>query len=317
MNSKLMLVAALAVCGCASMEQETAPVSGEMVELSFRVPSQNMTRVIGNVPEDEVHDLQVFVFGLDGQLHAYGHALSDQLTMTCSTGDKHVAALVNAPLVNTVADEATLRGLVSSFSDNSKDGFVMSGIEEMVIDKTSEVTIPVSRLVSKVVLSSIKNDFEFIQHQSMNFEIKSIFLTNAAKDRKYFSQSAPSEWYNKDISDMAQLISQAGILMYDSFEPVKLEYGGTYESGRFLYCYPNPLEEGMEPTCLVVEAELEGNIYYYPVRLPSMESNKCYSVALTICRPGSLTPDEPVEKQEAIFNVEVKPWTYVSISDTI
>ena len=317
MNSKLMLVAAIAICGCARMEQGTAPVSGEMVELSFRVPSQKMTKVSGTVAEDIVNDLQVFVFGLDGQLHAYGHAQSDELTMTCSTGDKHVAALVNAPLADTIADEVTLRNLLSSFSDNSTENFVMSGIKDMLIDKTGEITIPVDRLVSKVVLNSIKNDFEFVQHQKMDFEIKSIFLTNAAKDRKYFSSSRPSGWYNKDISDMSELISQAGAMMYDAFEPVTLEYGSTREFGRYLYCYPNPLEDGMDPTCLVIEAELDGNLYYYPVKLPSMESNKCYSVTLTICRPGSVTPDEPVEKEDAYFNVEVKPWTYESISDTI
>ena len=317
MNSKVMLMAAFAVCACANLEQEIVPESGEMVELSFRIPGHSQTKVSGTLVEDKVNDLQVFVFGQDGQLHAYGHSKSDEVTMTCSTGEKHIAALVNAPALDSVSDEATLKELVSSFSDNSTENFVMTGIEDMTIDKTGEVVIPVERLVSKVLLKSVTNDFSFVQHQSMDLEIKSIFLTNAATDRKYLSDSSPSGWYNKDISDMSQIIEQSGDMMYDSFEPVTIEYGTTYESGRYLYCYPNPLDDGMDPTYLVVEAVLDGAVYYYPVALPKMESNKCYSVSLTVCRPGSSTPDIPVEKQDASFSVEVKPWTYVSVSDKI
>ena len=317
MNSKVMLMAALAVCGCAEMEQQFAPGSEEMVELSFRIPSQQMTKVSGSVAEDEVKDLQVFVFGQDGQLHAYGSAEAAQLTLTCSTGDKKVAALVNAPLLNTVSDETTLRKQISLFSDNSLGRFVMAGIESKKISKTEEIVIPVSRLVSKVVLTSVKNDFEFVQHRDMQFSIKSIFLTNAAKNKAYYNASAPTEWYNKGISDISQIIAQSGNMMYDTFQPVSLAYGKSYESGRFLYCYPNPKLDGAAPTYLVIEASLAGNTCYYPVALPAMDSNKCYNVSLTIRRPGSATPDVPVDIESALFKVEVQPWTYVTVTDTI
>ena len=49
-----------------------------------------------------------------------------------------------------------------------------------------------------------------------------------------------------------------------------------------------------------------------------MESNKCYSVALTVCRPGSSSPDIPVEKFDALFDVEVLPWSEnVPVNETI
>ena len=317
MNSKVMLMAALAICGCAKMEERVAPQSEEMVELSFRIPSQQMTKASGTVAEDEVKDLQVFIFGQDGQLHAYGHAEADQLTLTCSTGEKRVAALVNAPLANYISDENSLMGHVSLFSENSLEKFVMAGIEPKTIDKTGEVIIPVSRLVSKVVLTSVKNDFQFEQHREMNFAIKSIFLTNAPKDRGYLSATNPTAWYNKGVSDMNQIIANAGTMMYEGFQPVSISYGKTHESGKFLYCYPNPIAAGAAPTYLVVEAILEGKLCYYPVKLPPMESNKCYNVSLTVCRPGSSTPDVPVDTEEAVFKVDVQQWTNVPVSDTI
>ena len=317
MNSKVMLMAAIAICGCARMEEHVAPASEEMVELSFRIPSQQMTKATGEVPEDVVKDLQIFVFGQDGQLHAYGHEQADRLTLTCSTGKKRVAALVNAPSASYVYDESSLMNLVSLFTNNSLESFVMSGIENKTIDKTGEVILPVSRLVSKVVLTSVKNDFEYIQHREMNFAIKSIFLTNAAKDRNYLSASDPTMWYNKGVSDMAEIIAQSGTMMYDTFQPALISYGETYQSGRFLYCYPNPKPEDLGNTYLVVEAILEGNLCYYPVKLPAMESNKCYNVALTIRRPGSATPDVPVDTESAVFKVDIQSWTYVDVPEII
>ena len=319
MNSKVIMASvAVAVCSCTGMSEETSVVDEEMVVLDFDVPCQKLSRLSGTVEEDVVEDLQIFVFGMDGQLNAYGHSESDELTLTCSTGEKRVAALVNAPIVGSVTTETALKDLVSAFSDNSAGRFVMAGVESVTVAKSGKVTIPVSRLVSKVILSSIKNDFELEQHREMDFQIKSVFLTNAAKDRKYFSASSPSGWYNKDVADMTEIISQAGAMMYDSLGSAKVAYGSTFKSDRFLYCYPNALSAGAAPTYMVVEALLGKTLYYYPVALPAMEANKCYSVSLTVCRPGSSAPNIPVEKVDALFEVEVLPWSgNVSVNETI
>ena len=55
MNSKVMMMAALAVCGCARMEEGAVPSDSEMVELSFHVPCQRTTKVSGSVVEDAVY----------------------------------------------------------------------------------------------------------------------------------------------------------------------------------------------------------------------------------------------------------------------
>ena len=318
MNSKVMMMTALAICGCSRMSEGVPAVEQEMVELSFNIPCQETTRASGSVSEEAVEDLQVYVFGLDGLLQAYGHSEGSELTLTCSTGDKRIAAIVNAPLRNNVVDEAGLMKLVSSFSENSLGRFVMSGITDKTVSKAERVVLPVSRLVSKVILKSVKNDFEMQQHKAMDFVVKSVFLTNAAKDRKYMTSSAPSGWYNDEYSDMQAVIAEAGNMMYESLGDRKVSDGATYEAGNFLYCYPNPLTGGASPTCLVVEASLGQTVYYYPVELPAMEANKCYSVSLTVCRPGSSSPDIPVEKVDAVFEVEVQPWSEnISVDEII
>lgn len=318
MNSKVMIMSALVMCGCSKMSERVPSMEQDVVELSFSVPSQGNTKVSGTVDEESVEDLQIFVFGSDGQLQAYGHSESDQLTLTCSTGEKRIAALVNSPQQTTIKNENELQGLVSSFSDNSLGRFVMTGIDDKEVTKTESVIIPVSRLVSKVVLANVKNDFIMEQHQEMDFSIKSVFLTNAAKDRKYMSASTPSGLYNSGVSDMDEIIAQAGNMMYESLGSQTISYGETYQSGNYLYCYPNPHSDSATSTYLVVEATLGQALYYYPVKLPPMESNKCYNVSLTVCRPGSSTPDTPVETANAVFEVEVQPWAgNIAVDDTI
>ena len=117
-----MASVAVAVCSCTGMSEETSVVNEEMVVLDFDVPCQKLSRLSGTVEEDVVEDLQIFVFGMDGQLNAYGHSESDELTLTCSTGEKRVAALVNAPIVGSVTTETALKDLVSAFSDNIVTG---------------------------------------------------------------------------------------------------------------------------------------------------------------------------------------------------
>ena len=49
-----------------------------------------------------------------------------------------------------------------------------------------------------------------------------------------------------------------------------------------------------------------------------MESNKRYSVSLTVTMPGSLTPDVPVQKEDAVFSVIVSDWDEnIEVNETI
>jgi hypothetical protein len=318
MNSKFLMMAALAVCGCANVSEEIPAAKEEMVELNFSVPCRGLTKLTGNLDEDTVEDLQIFVFGKDGQLQAYGHAESDEVTLTCSTGEKRIAAIVNAPQASQISNETQLKELVSSFSDNDVERYVMAGIEDKVIEKTGDVTIPVSRLICKVALKGVTNAFELPQHQALGFAVKSIFLTNAAEDRTYFSQSDPKGWRNKGVSNMGQIMAASGNLLHASIGAAKVQYGETFNCQDYLYCYPNPLKEGMEPTYLVIETILGTSTYFYPVALPSMQSNKCYNVSLTVCKPGSSSPDVPVQMADLKFEVDVQPWAEnVSVDETI
>ena len=316
MRKSFFVLAAVACCACSKGVADSSCVKDEVVELNFSVPVM-ATRASGSVTEDAVESLQVFVFGSDGQVQSSGIAEENSLTLMCTTGEKKVAAIVNSSPVEGVNNIAELEGRMSGFGDNSLGCFAMSGLASKTLSASGTVEIPVKRLVSKVTLSSVSRDFRLEQHQNMDFELMSVFLTNTPQQIGYFKPQQSDELINVGESDM-ETIAASGELLYDDLGEVGVGQGETAEVGNFLYCYPNMLADPAQPDYVVVQTRLGDVIYYYSVALPAMESNKCYNVSLTVTMPGSLTPDVPVKKEDAQFRVSVGEWDgNVDVDETI
>ena len=86
------------------------------------------------------------------------------------------------------------------------------------------------------------------------------------------------------------------------------------------YYYPNPLPEALDSrsgtwtrrrTRLVLEAEIGGRTYYYPVTLPASQRNKTYLIEEAVIRKlGSRDPekDEP-GSVEVVFRTGTDDWS--------
>jgi hypothetical protein len=136
--------------------------------------------------------------------------------------------------------------------------------------------------------------------------------------------------------------AELSFVTFKSITDVSLAAGNSYTSPVSLYCYANNSEnvpDGFgdpliddtkkadvwrsfdgQHTMLVVETEIGGETYYYPIDLnkrivdnaggcPGIERNKTYDVSLTINNYGS--PDEPnreISTLTAGYTVEVGEW---------
>ena len=306
MKKCFFVLAAVACCACSKGVTGSSDVKDEVVELNFSVPIA-ATKVSGSVVENEVESLQVFVFGTDGQVQSSGIANENSLTLTCTTGEKRVAAVVNSPELEGIDNLNELNAAMSDFDDNSVGKFIMTGADDMTLQSSGPVEVVVSRLVSKVTLSSVTRNFKLSQHQNMDFELLSVFLTNVPEEIGYFQAQQSSQLINMGEGD----------LLYDDLD-IPVSQGATEQVGNFLYCYPNMLDDPEKPAYLVVETRLGDGVYYYSVELPEMESNKCYNVSLTVTMPGTLTPNTPVEKGNAQFSVVVSDWEEnIDVNETI
>lgn len=308
------LVAFVMACGCNEKEvpAPSGKMSGEMVTLNVSVPSAGMTRITDVGDEDRINGIQVFVFRENGALDAWSSSGGNSLSLQCTSGEREVVAIANAPEIPAVSSRSALEEQISSLGDNSPGGLVMSGSRNVSLTASSSLSVTVSRLAARVSIERIVSDFGLDQYRNAELKITGIYLVNAAGEASYCGEPAqPALWYNKgrNEGDIQELLGSGTLDQTLTSET-------PYETVHSFYCYPNPVAgDSSEPewtprrTRLVVEAQLDGVTYYYPMTMPQIESNHLYTVSeLKITRPGSSSPDVPVVSGMASFTVEVADW---------
>lgn len=319
MKRKFMcwFMAAVAAVACEREEMQSGVTADEMVSLEIKIPAES-TRISGSggMEEDAVSDYQVFVFDMDTRLaEVYATPASGEVTLQCTIGQKEVVVLANAPDLSAILsyDEFLLKR--SLLADNSAGHLVMVGHQSTDLTAAvNSLTVHISRIVSKVVLSSLTVDFEQEKYDEMNFVIKEIYLTNVVGDKNYLSGSdVPTIWYNKVTKDLSSPVKS---LIHEDVEDINMKGLKDYGRQHCFYCYPNEYVEDdyasavwtPRPTRLVVEAMLGTELYYYPVSLPELEANNQYQVSLNIVRPGATSPEQDMRKNDAFVNVVVEGW---------
>lgn len=305
------LAAAMAIIGCSEKNVEPTPdvVGGEKVQLTVNLPDL-VSKSVGEPSDAAVNDVQIFVFDKYGVYETSGTASGASVSLTCTTGEKQLVALVNAPQEPNVGTISELRQRRSDLNDCSVGSLVMSGETSVVLTTSGSVTMSVTRLASRVKLLDVRPDFQLSQHQQLSFEVTAVYMINVAGDRAYLAGGDPTKWYNEAGYDA----STSPSFLYDAVSSGVVQSGATYSTDHYFYCYPNATSTD---TRLVVEAKVGGNTYYYPVTLDVLEQNRSYACTLTITRLGSDDPDIPVEDGTVNFTVEVEEWVETSVSETI
>lgn len=323
-----ILAASAAVFCTIACNKEDVPETGSSAtnvpsgtcELTVGIASAPLSKAetAETINETQVKNLQVFVFNGD-HLDAYGSVNGAiRLTLSCTSGHREIFALVNAPSCNNITSKKELLALKTKMSENSVDGFVMTGslTKELLNATSAPIEIEVKRIMSRVQVKSIAANFTSEPLQKLNFVINEIYLTNVAGDTNYGGMDSPTIWYNKMMynnemeafthRDIGRTITGQGNIIVN------------YK----LYCYPNRSSDSSAKewsprrTRLVIKATLGDRIYYYPITMPVLESNKSYEIEeIVITRPGSDNPDVPVSFDDYSIQVKVVNWNVVPIVD--
>ena len=293
----------------------------ERCELKVKVRSgdlvQTKSTTITSANEVQVNNLQVFVFRRDA-LDAYATVNNDdELSVSCTAGEREVYALVNCPDLSAVSTKTALLATSSLLSGNSGTSFQMIGHQnEVDLPDDSPVTIDVHRIAARVVIKKISRAFTVSALAAKTFTIDQIFLINVAGDINFGETAAPSVWFNKQAYG-----SEQAAFTYDA-PAASLANNASYSTVHNFYAYPNPSSDSdaavwsARHTRLVVKATLGTDVYYYPITLPVLEANKSYEIEeLILTRPGSDNPDKPVTFQDCTFEINVVDWTTVDVAD--
>ncbi|MGM9748240.1 MAG: fimbrial protein [Candidatus Cryptobacteroides sp.] len=315
MKSKTFLVVAAAIiaASCSNLEVEKPVDENEnrTTDVCFSIWDY-ATKASATLDEKKVKSLQMFVFGEDGTLEVKSAYLQNEssVNLQCTKGEKKVVAVVNAPNLPTVRAYTDFNSLYSNLSDNTRTSLVMVGDTTVTVSvvATEPIAIKVKRLGVRVAFKHIINNLA----NKSSLLLKKVYLINAAGDRTYLGGGGPTVWYNKS----ACLDEVPKMLTFDiSSVTVENNYKREYLQ-HHAYCYPNPVETDTSEkgewterfTRLVVETEIEGNTYYYPISLPGLKANTAYDLSLIITRLGSDDPDVPVTTNEITYSLEMVDW---------
>lgn len=307
------IVGILSVVSSCQEKVEVENPYDEKVRLSVKVPMEE-TKVSGSVNETAIKNYQVYVFNEGELLEAYVNSDSPDITLECTPGQKTVAVIANAPAITSVSRLSSFSSQYSQLNQNAPDAFVMEGMTTVSIENKPDntVTVPVSRHVAKIELTSFVVNFDVPQYNDLDFKVSEVFLINVPADKTYFQNSFPFIWYNK--RDYVE--TDPNELIYDNMNNTVVALNRPYTKKNVFYCYPNPVEEDnfrtdmwkVRHTRLVVKAEFLDKVYYYPVTLPVIEQNKHYQVSLTVTRLGAETPDAVIKEYTSDFSVTVNDW---------
>ncbi len=318
MKRKLFFAAfaVIAFAACSKTIDKTSDLPEGPVEMEISV--SEVTTKLTTVPDEEqVNNVQFFVFADGGKLEAYKNESNTSTTkMGIFPGVKIIHALVNAPKVEKVANYTEFCKLTTQLKNNVPGGFIMEGYKELTVGRNPFTTsIDVKRVVSRIILMKIDNQLDPI-YGNQDVQLSRVYLTNVAGDRGVFGKNhtpaAPTKWFHKTEYVEDDNISS---LTFDDVKDVKVVKGTPYISPHFLYCYPNPITEDSSSeqwsprkTRLVAEVKIGGTLYYYPVTLNVTQQNTEYQVNLKITRPGSSDPDIPYNPSAATVSVNVANW---------
>lgn len=310
-------IAAFAFIACEKKNVDFPEEQEELVNLEILLPDvETKVAGAGGSEEETISDYQVLIYDqTSGMLEAYllHKDMSKSIEMSCTTGPKDIVVLANAPDLSRVTSFTSLKQTKSKLSDNAIKKLVMEGhVSQTLKAGSNTVEMSLERIVSKVVLSSVKVDFELSVYDEMKFVVKRAYLINVAADKSYLSTVAdPAEWYNKLKIETNSSVDDMIVETINS----QITAPNTDSNPHHFYCYPNPNESDTfstswspRPTRLVVEAELDGLLYYYPIALPNLEQNTQYNVSLIVVRPGATSPEQDMEKYAVLFEIDVVDW---------
>ena len=185
--------------------------------------------------------------------------------------------------------------LVSLEEDQPDSAAVLSGSVTIGDGFDESCTVTLRPLLCRIKLNSLTCDFSGRPYDGETLKHPRAYLINAGSETLLF----PDEGAVPFPAGYRNMGADCGEL------PVIEGTQGT------LYCYPNPATEeglGTPMTRLVIEGELLGRTWYYPITLPQPLRNRSYEFDITLTMTGSTDPDVPVDAAAVRIALSVKPW---------
>jgi hypothetical protein len=291
--------------------------------------------------DNAINTLDVFIFkntdqsnGDSGELDTYQRFQGDDLSsiqLTSTTGPKVVCVVANSHVddFSGVTKIASFKELKTLLKNEMLGSFTMYGEVEHEFELTNRISVTLTRFVSKVAVTSIKTKFDGTSYQGQTLKNCKLFLINAYGDKLVFNNENGT---SPIILNQAALVeedvnstAQEGLLM----DVIDGDIDGTgHSTAHYFYTYSNETENISTSTKVVLQADLNGVTYYYPIMINQPDygylpenghygvgRNTSYSYTITVTRPGSEDPNIPLVPGAVELTLEVQDWSVVPSFD--
>lgn len=339
---KTLFLAVSAALTLSCSKNDSAPEMAEepvMCRFSVAMQGASDTRTTG-IESDEtgteaektIHNMQIFVFGSDGNLITSDifQNTGSSASMSVNSGTGYSIYVICNEIVDYRGDVSCvsdIKAIVSDVlcSEHGSSRFVMQGCLEnqTVSSESKEFNIEVERRVAKIVLRKVTNS---LPPAMGKISVDGIYLANVMVTSSMFTEDPldidSQSWCNK--LGIYEMLVNEDWLAEKYQTPILISRIEAHETAHTFYAAANPTEtdvnggEEFTPrfTRLVLKTTIGGTVYYYPLtfkkELPEITPNSFIDITnLNIKHLGSQDPDIPISTDKVTVTVEVKKWDHV------
>ena len=308
-----------------------------LTPIRLNIAGQETKALSASSNEKTINSLQVIVYTKDASgtesydsYYTFGDNSDDYVIYIdpnrTDVSEYRFAAYANQPAMNdeTYAQDWAL------FSNESLSNFQMYGEKTYTVTdlkKAYTANITVVRQCSRVEVQEIAVDWTNSVNSRKSFKLKSMYLMDVQGAFKNYYDVPESVsknydlWYNKN----GYVTSDLDNLIYDKINDASVTEGASYTTDHYFYGYISDLvtyneDETWEPggTRLVIEAEFDGKVCYYAIRLNGLNDTEIQTnirnkefifKKITITKPGSEHPYSQLAEENAVtVSVTVQDW---------
>ncbi len=295
-------------------------------------PSQtHETRVTLAPGTSAVSNLDIFVFRDDMMRKLDCYQRFDDMeqwrgTVVSGSGKRIITVLANSPWERDdwfqMNSRSYLEGMSATLENERRENAFMSGEIRVMAGSgkpSAKERMEMIPYASEIVLNSLSCDFTGRPYAGEKIKNVRVYLTNVNAECGLFEDedSPPRRIINAGGLDEDDIggFSQPDLIMRN----INGEIGkrAVYPDIR-LWCYRSNCPDetpGTPFTRLVIEGEIEGHTYYWPINInrdspdePGVWRNRRYSYDIKLTRKGSTDPDLPIKTEEIHINQSVTEW---------
>lgn len=319
-------------CPCDSNENQSAVLS-----LNIDSETTKSTVVQSSAEENKINSVDIFIFRNTSptsedyqKLDTYKRVISPQngsIKVSTTTGPKTICVLINDHGSNFtgVTTLEKFRKIVTKLQSEKLSDFTMYGEANATLGTESSVAITVQRFISKIELKSVSTKFSGTPYSGMSLTNCKLFLVNAHGDKIVYNNTPTT---NPTIMNYKKLVGEDvnGCAEEELLAEI-LSVGITdvpITTSHCFYTYSNITDNIEESTKLVLQGDLDGVTYYYPIPINQkgyglddsgtdggVGRNTHYSYGIVVTRPGSLDPNIPLVPGTLELSLSVTDWVVV------